>query len=226
MALGDVDGDGDLDLLATGYSDNLVSVRLNGGDATGTASGVFSNGSDVRVGNNPIAVALGDLDGDGDLDLVTANSLGTSASVRLNGGAGTFGGGSTLATTANPRNVVLGDVDGDGDLDVVLCGSNVVSVQPNQSAQPLATIAGQASPGLSFTVAPTVAEAAIAPRYAYAGPLASATLLVFNAQGQQVRALPLREATGPLPTEGLAAGWYFARLVAAGQHQVARFYLP
>ncbi|MFD1470516.1 FG-GAP-like repeat-containing protein [Hymenobacter caeli] len=83
-ALGDVDGDGDLDLVATNYQDNTVSVRLNGGDATGSNTGVFGGGSVVAVGSHPGGVALGDVDGDGDLDLVATNFLGNTVSVRLN----------------------------------------------------------------------------------------------------------------------------------------------
>ena len=68
LAVGDVDGD--LDLLAAGASSTgAVSLRLNNG------SGVFSGGYDIPLGTNviwPGTVALVDLDGDGDLDLLAS----------------------------------------------------------------------------------------------------------------------------------------------------------
>jgi hypothetical protein len=145
VALGDVDGDGDLDLVtANGTSTSAysgpVSVRLNGGDATGSNTGVFSNGSDITVGSNPRNVILGDLDGDGDLDLLTANNGGSAVSVRLNGGdatgsnTGKFSNGSDPAVGTQPSSLALGDVDGDGDLDLVTTSaqtSGTVSVLLN-----------------------------------------------------------------------------------------------
>jgi hypothetical protein len=125
MTLGDVDGDGDLDLLTANYNSNTVSVRLNGGDATGSNTGVFSNGADVGTGAQPAAVVLGDVDGDGDLDLLVANFNGNTVSVRLNGGdatgsnTGTFSNGSDANTGGYLACLAVGDVDGDGDLDLV-----------------------------------------------------------------------------------------------------------
>ncbi|HET6201957.1 MAG TPA: VCBS repeat-containing protein [Planctomycetota bacterium] len=124
IALGDVDGDGDLDALfgsadPTGFHpDRLV---LN--DGTGLfvdASGQLPSVQDVTY-----AVALGDVDGDGDLDALIGNaggSLGEQSHLYLNDGAGFF----TPATTQIPSvvahtfAVALGDVDGDGDLDAFL----------------------------------------------------------------------------------------------------------
>ncbi|MDO7874717.1 FG-GAP-like repeat-containing protein, partial [Hymenobacter sp. ASUV-10] len=125
MAVGDVDGDGDLDLVTANASSTTVSVRLNGGDATGSNTGTFSNGSDPTVDNGPYGLALGDVDGDGDLDLLTANLQSNTVSVRLNGGnatgsnTGTFSGGSNIAVGRAPFSVAVGDVDGDGDLDLL-----------------------------------------------------------------------------------------------------------
>jgi hypothetical protein len=116
MALGDIDGDGDLDLLTAQFSfvSNTVSVRFN--DGTGRFSGTQS----VSVGTTPKRVVLGDMDGDGDLDLLTANQTSNTVSVRLNNGAGIFGGGSEVAVDAYPTRVTLGDLDGDGDLDLLV----------------------------------------------------------------------------------------------------------
>ena len=137
IALHDVDGDGDLDVLVSSLTSNIVRVLLNGGDATGSGTGLFSLGSTVTVGSNPASLAVGDVDADGDLDLLTANYGNSNVSVRLNNGLGVFSGTYTVAVGPSPHGVVLGDVDADGDLDLLTAndgtgtGANTVSVRLN-----------------------------------------------------------------------------------------------
>ncbi|MGI4875566.1 MAG: FG-GAP-like repeat-containing protein [Janthinobacterium lividum] len=133
VALGDVDGDGDLDMATTNQDDGTVSVRLNGGDATGTNTGSFTAGSTVTVGSNPRSVVLADIDGDGDLDLLAANNGGNTVSVRVNNGSGAFSGSVNQVVGSNPYAVALADVDGDGDLDLLTTsyGSSQVSILLN-----------------------------------------------------------------------------------------------
>ena len=111
---GDLDGDGDFDLVvANDSAENWV--YLNDG------SGHFEPAWPVGAELEPTRSAqLYDLDGDGDLDLLITNR-GTSNGFFLNDGSGRFGPkrefgepqGSTIA-------VAVGDVDGDGNPDLVL----------------------------------------------------------------------------------------------------------
>ena len=133
VALGDIDGDGDLDMLATAttYTAGSVSVHLNNGQ------GVFSSHQTVPVGLNPLNLVLGDVDQDGDLDLLTGNANPSTVSVRLNNGLGLFSGGSEVPVAGLAFGIVLGDVDGDYDLDVLTVNpraNGTVSVRLNNGA--------------------------------------------------------------------------------------------
>ena len=137
VKMADVDGDGDLDLLAlcgvyggqSGYVPGMVSVRLNNGNGT------FGGTQSVTVGTRPETFAVGDVDGDGDVDLAVVNMVSGSVSLRLNAGNGTFGSGPDLFFGSLPVGVALGDVDGDGDLDLaVLTNANGVNVRLNNGS--------------------------------------------------------------------------------------------
>ena len=58
-------------------------------------------------------LAVGDIDGDGELDLVTVSSTAGNLNVRLGNGDGTFGNELTY-TAPSPTEIALGDLDGDG----------------------------------------------------------------------------------------------------------------
>lgn len=136
LAVGDFNGDGNLDLIATSYSQlesqpGSVVVLLGNGDSTfrGDTPGQgfpYSTSVDIR----PTSVAVGDINGDGRLDAVIAgpaNSVGQlgGTEILLGGGDGRFNayqiGGAGDA-------VHLADVNGDGHLDIVEAGSQAVGV--------------------------------------------------------------------------------------------------
>ncbi|NBD34649.1 MAG: hypothetical protein GVY30_01465, partial [Chloroflexi bacterium] len=114
IALGDVDGDGDLDVwAANAYVDRLW---LNEG------AGVFTDSGQALDSYDSGDVALGDLDGDGDLDAFVTGRASVTSTVWMNDGQGIFQeSGPTEYVTGNSIwDVALGDLDGDGDLDAWL----------------------------------------------------------------------------------------------------------
>ena len=115
-ALGDLDGDGDLDAIVANYLNSgdhgeVNTVWLNDG------TGQFSD-SGQSLGNSPSrGIALGDLDGDGDLDAFVANNEKQPNEMWFNDGEGTFSDSGQRLGGSSSHDVVLGDLDGDGDLD-------------------------------------------------------------------------------------------------------------
>ena len=87
----------------------------------------FSPGSEVPVGSGPYIVQTADIDGDGDLDLLTPNFTGNSVSIRLNNGSAGFSGTTDVPVGSQPRGLAVADIDGDGDLDFVTANYNATS---------------------------------------------------------------------------------------------------
>ncbi len=138
-AWGDVDGDGDLDVVIAGRpfgssTGHTTRVYLNDGHGTFSDSGI------TLPGYSSGAAAWGDYDGDGDLDLALSGQTDAGRATRVyrNTGASLEDSGANLVGVAE-GSLAWGDADGDGDLDLLVtgcpdgtCSTPVSVVCPNQ----------------------------------------------------------------------------------------------
>lgn len=123
MALGDFNHDNHVDLaVGCAYpSGDGVSILLGKGDGT---FGTFKDYSPAH--EYPAALVAADLNGDGNLDIVTANGADgcNSVSVMTGNADGSFNRATFYAANAAPQGVVVGDYNGDGRTDVAVVGTN------------------------------------------------------------------------------------------------------
>ena len=126
IALADVDGDNRPDIITANSGANSVGVLLNTGNGTFQPIASYSTGSS----SFPRGVALSDVNGDGKLDIITANLLASSVAVLLGNGNGTFQAAVAYSTggLSSPYEVVSADVNGDGKPDIIAANSNTASV--------------------------------------------------------------------------------------------------
>jgi len=128
IAVADLNGDSNLDVVATGPGIGAM-VWLGNGDGSFQPGVPYTN-----TGGGSSALVLGDFNGDGNLDLVVANGMqyteythdgapytvneGTTVSVLLGHSDGTFGPPASYETYSDPEGLVAGDFNGDGKLDL------------------------------------------------------------------------------------------------------------
>ncbi|PYJ87455.1 MAG: VCBS repeat-containing protein [Verrucomicrobia bacterium] len=130
VVAGDFNADGKLDLAVAPfdyypYPQDSVSILLGNGDGT------FKPGASLRAGSLPYALACGDFNRDGRLDLAVANYGSYSnadVSVLLANGDGTFQTAVGYRVGKNLTSVAVGDFNGDGKPDLVVANQHANSV--------------------------------------------------------------------------------------------------
>ncbi|MGA9667888.1 MAG: FG-GAP-like repeat-containing protein, partial [Terracidiphilus sp.] len=126
VALADVNGDKNLDIVAANRLDKTVSVLL------GTGDGTFRQPATISLNAAPAAVAVGDLNKDGKPDLAVVEDCGASTctqagnlEVLVGAGDGSFQSLASYPLGYSPSSIAIGDINADKNLDVVVanrCG--------------------------------------------------------------------------------------------------------
>jgi hypothetical protein len=157
IALGDLDGDGDLDAFV-GNSSSIV-------DTNGTArrnepnkvwlndgSGQFDDSGQSLGSASTYALALGDVDGDGDLDAFVGNE--GANEVWLNDGHGNYNDSGQTLGDASTQVVNLADVDGDGDVDALVGNDKACEIWLNDGTGTFGDSSQRLSYSEGYVVAP------------------------------------------------------------------------
>jgi hypothetical protein len=127
LAAGDMDNDGDLDLVS-GNSSNKITVLYR------AANGTYVAGQDYPVPAIPSRLVVGDLNGDGVLDVVTASSNSSNINVLLAISNASFGSATSFPAGGFSNALAIADFNGDGKLDLtnsISSGSSLASLLGN-----------------------------------------------------------------------------------------------
>ncbi|MFP5039383.1 FG-GAP-like repeat-containing protein [Parasediminibacterium sp. JCM 36343] len=138
VAIADIDGDGNADMVVLNRATNTFAILKNTSTVGKTA---FAAKVDFATDSTPSAIAIGDLDGDGKQDIVITSLFANKIAVYKNTATKGVINASSLGAKVNfisdtlsmPTGVAIGDLDGDGKPDIAVANSysNTVSVLRN-----------------------------------------------------------------------------------------------
>ena len=137
VAIGDLDGDGDKDIVVSYFSGDSIFVYRNAKSSTVANRDTFAPGVSFRSGINPFAVIIEDIDGDGKKDIIVSNSGGSSITVFRNESLPGIFNTNSLSTAVgfttgpNPVGMATADIDGDGKKDIVVANLSNMSGSSN-----------------------------------------------------------------------------------------------
>ena len=123
----DFDGDNDIDILTAQYTDNTLSWYENQGDNTFGQQTILYSRANLTNGI-PVATLnmnIGDMDNDGDIDIVGSSYEYDEGFWIENEGNGNFSSENIIADLYRASSVQAGDMDGDGNLDLLVASNTL-----------------------------------------------------------------------------------------------------
>src|SRR5258708_9747826 len=147
MVLGDLNGDSNLDLVYVSHDSYNATMLL--GDGKGGLALAPNSPIAMKEGKHPHThgLALGDMNGDNKLDIVTVNNSDNDVSIAFRDGRGGFTRApTTFAVGPSPYPLALGDVNEDHHLDIIAPASATrpprAQQRPFRRARPIVVPAG------------------------------------------------------------------------------------
>jgi hypothetical protein len=131
LVVGDFNGDGKPDIAVANEGTSTVPGNVTVLLGTGTGAFTPAPGSPFAAGPDPVALAVGDFNGDGTSDLAVANdTTAGTVTILLGTGTGSFtlGPQASIPAGTNPQDVKAAEFDGDGNTDLAVADANGVSV--------------------------------------------------------------------------------------------------
>jgi hypothetical protein len=120
LTVGDFNNDGRQDLVMSGANDFRLSIMLGSGDGTFGSSSLILSPEPAGNGNTPEVVTAGDINNDGNLDLVVSHRVGLSIDILQGRGDGAFSNsGSIQLSKGKIDSLTLRDLNNDGNADLV-----------------------------------------------------------------------------------------------------------
>jgi hypothetical protein len=164
IAVGDFNGDGNLDLVTDSWGNNRIAILFGN-----SSHGFNATAKYIQVGKHPYQrIRTADLNKDGKLDIVTTNLDGNNATILLGDGKGNFHEpeGSPFPCGDSPFGIAIDDINGDGNPDLAIINSPGIT-SSNTGRDGLTVLLGDGKgkfitmPGSPFTTGKAPSRVAI-----------------------------------------------------------------